>query len=604
MKRVFFLFSIFLVLQQAMQSQTQAELIKKVETSLIPAVYFEGEPKWTIEERMKHYGVPGVSIAVINNYKIAWLKTYGVMDKTTLQPVTPQTLFQAASISKPVSAYGTLKLVEQNKISLDENVNTYLKSWKLPENEFTATKKVTIRGLVTHTAGITIHGFAGYSPDLPVPTLLQVLDGTPPSNSIPIRVDKTPGESFRYSGGGYCILQQVLIDQKGKPFPQLMQELIFQPLEMNHSTFEQPLPPDQLKMAATGYLPNGSMTKGKRHTYPEMAAAGLWTTAEDLAKFAINIQQTLKGESTVVLSKNITEQFLTPGMESMGLGIYLRQNGKEIYFGHSGWDEGFSSNFIAHKDKGYGVVILTNSNHPDFIDELRRSVALAYKWENFVPVYTKIPLKEEDLIPICGRYKEHADGLMKISHEGNKLFKSYLGGKPIELFKISENRYVSLDDNGPLEFKRNANGQYDLILTSNNGFSTGKTCSFMKENEKLPYEQIEAGNYDQALKAYQKIQIANPKDPLVAEDRLNRIGYLLLNDGEISHARDLFKVNTVLYSKSSNAYDSYAEACMKNGEIDLAILNYKKSLELNPENKNAAKMLEELKIKKEDKKHE
>lgn len=589
---------LFLFLQLQVRSQSQAELIKKVETSLVPPAYFEGDKKWTIEERMVHYGVPGVSIAVINNSTIEWVKAYGIVDKETREPVTPQTLFQAASISKPVSAYAALKLVEQQKLDLNENVNAYLKSWKLPENEFTASQKVTIKGLVSHSAGVTVHGFLGYSPGLPVPSLLEVLDGKSPANSAPIRIDKTPGESFRYSGGGYCILQQLLIDQENKPFPQIMQGLVFQPLGMSHSTFEQPLSPEKLKLAATGYLPDGSMTKGKRHTYPEMAAAGLWTTAEDLATFAVNIQKTIKGESSKVVSKSMTEQMLTPVLGRIGLGIFIRNSENDIYFAHGGWDEGFSSHLIAHKDKGYGVVVLTNSNHPDFINELMRAVALTYNWDHFTPVYKKIPAQEKELVSVCGRYREHGDGLINISYKDNKLFKNYLGADPVELFKVAENTYVALDNNGPLEFKKTGEGQYDLLIRSDGPFSKVKTCSYMKENEHLPYEYIESGNYDQALKAYSEIKHLNPKDPLVSENRLNDIGYLLLNSGKVKPAKDLFKINTVLYPQSANAYDSYAEACMKNGEDDLAISNYEQSLILNPENKEAVKKINEIKSKK------
>jgi CubicO group peptidase (beta-lactamase class C family) len=201
--------------------------------------------------------------------------------------------------------------VEEGKISLDSNVNNYLKSWKLPDNEFTKNKKVALKHLLSHTGGLTVHGFLGYSPDLPVPSLLQVLDGEQPANSPAIRVDKVPDESFRYSGGGYTIMQQMLIDIEGKDFPSITKEKVLQPLGMIHSTYQQPLPPDLLKLAATGYLPDGSMTKGKRHTYPEMAAAGLWTTAEDLALFAIDIQKSLKGEGGV-LSKTMVEKMLTP----------------------------------------------------------------------------------------------------------------------------------------------------------------------------------------------------------------------------------------------------------------------------------------------------
>ncbi|WP_273567388.1 serine hydrolase domain-containing protein [Maribacter halichondriae] len=183
--KVFIILAILFLQSCGKEPKTNPALdnIKKVETGLTTPIYIVGDSTWTIEERMEHYGVPGVSIAVIHNGEIEWKKTYGFVDKERTAPITENTLFQAASISKPVTAYGALTLAEQEKVALEEDINTYLKSWKLPDNEFTKDKKVTIKNLLNHSAGITVHGFLGYSTDLPVPTLVEVLNGTPPANS-------------------------------------------------------------------------------------------------------------------------------------------------------------------------------------------------------------------------------------------------------------------------------------------------------------------------------------------------------------------------------------------------------------------------------------
>lgn len=604
MKKYFLYFTLLAVFQSCSNSTTQKnpsadDNINKVEKTLHQKVFFEGDSLWNIQERMKHYGVPGVSIAVIKDNKIEWLKSYGIMDKETNLPVNAHTLFQAASISKPVSAYAALKLVEEKKFDLNENVNTYLKSWKLPDNEFTEGKKVTLKGLLSHTAGVTVHGFLGYSPGLPVPTLLQVLDGVKPANSDPIRVDKIPGESFRYSGGGYCIMQQMMIDEEGKTFPQIMHDLVLHPLGMNNSTFDQPLKAEQLKMAATGYLPDGTVTKGKRHTYPEMAPAGLWTTAEDLAKFAIDIQKTYKGESKVVLSKEMITTMLTPVIKNyMGLGIAVMPKKEDVYFGHDGWNEGFLSKMIAHRDKGYGVVILINANQPDFIDEVLRSVATVYEWDNFVPIYKKMSLDPKEITLISGRYKQHSDGLIKIYESKGHLYKQYLGADADEIFKVTDSTYIGAD-NHPVQFKKNIKtGIMELYAINASRGEVEFTCVRMNENEKLPFELLEENKFDAALKLYQRLKKQNPNDKIIQEDNLNQVGYNLLSSGKIKLARDLFKINTILYPFSSNAYDSYAEACMKNNEYELATENYKLSLKLNPGNKNAEKMIEEIKKKK------
>ena len=188
-------------------TSTVDEQIRSVETHLMPAVVLKGfpVPQYTIEERMSALHVDGVSIVVIRNYEIDWAKGYGFADIESKRKVTVDTLFQAASISKPVAAVGAMILVQQDKLTLDDDVNSYLKDWKVPENELTMQQKVTLRRLLSHTAGLTVHGFPGYAVGAPVPTILEVLDGKKPANTAEIRVDILPGSQYRYSGGGYTV---------------------------------------------------------------------------------------------------------------------------------------------------------------------------------------------------------------------------------------------------------------------------------------------------------------------------------------------------------------------------------------------------------------
>jgi CubicO group peptidase (beta-lactamase class C family) len=573
-----------------------ADKIQKVETGLINPVYLEGDSTWTIGERMKRYHVPGVSIAVINDGKIEWEKSYGVMDEETKEPVTNETLFQAGSISKPVAAYGALKIVEEGKIDLNENVNTYLKTWHLPDNEFTKTKKVALKHLLSHTGGLTVHGFLGYSPDLPVPTLVQVLDGTPPANSPPIRVDKVPEESFRYSGGGYTVMQQMLIDTEGKPFPEILKTKVLSPLGMTHSTYEQPLPPEELKKAATGYLPNGAMTKGKRHTYPEMAAAGLWTTAGDLARFAVNLQHTLQNNNGDVLSKAMTEKMVTPFVsEGNGLGLFIDKRKDDTYVGHGGWDEGFSSQMTVHRDKGYGVVVLTNSNHPEFIDELIRAVARAYDWSNYVPVYKTQPLNEATMDKVIGRYQNGPDDVLIIYKEGNRLLYKDLFIQPMELFAISDSTFIRRERTARIGIKTNpADGKEYLVFIRSDRDPLKFENLRLASDVRVPYEWLLEGKYERALTEYRKLKKSNPGDRAIAEETINSNGYELLNAGKVLQAKELFRINVELYPASANVYDSYAEACAKSGDKGLAITNYRKALALDPKNKQTEKKLADL----------
>ncbi|MEY8759013.1 serine hydrolase domain-containing protein [Chryseobacterium tongliaoense] len=422
----FYIALLFGIISNPLSAQTDTQLkneISKVESGLLPPVRFVGGPSWNIESRMKYYNVPGVSIAVIKDSKVIWSKTYGLADVESKTPVTAKTLFQVASMSKPVSAYAALKEVELGKINPDADVNTYLTSWKVPENEWTKEKKVTLKNIVSHTAGFTVSGFPGYENGKPVPTAVQVLNGQSPANTTAVFVDKLPGTPFRYSGGGYTVMQQMLMDIEGKDFTTIMSEKVLQPLNMKNSTFAQPLPDALAQLAATAYAESGARVQGKYHNYPEQAAAGLWTTAEDYAKFVIDIQNTISGKSSIIISQKTADEFTTPFIDPFeGLGVFLEKVNGQVYFSHGGWNEGFTSNFTANKTSGDGVVILTNTNKPMFVNELIRSVAIVYQWPDFMaPINTILPLNQKDLNDNLGRYKSDKYGFFRVYKEKGKL---------------------------------------------------------------------------------------------------------------------------------------------------------------------------------------
>ncbi len=216
-----------------------AQRIQRFENGLLLPNVIKGQPpaKMKLADRMKAHKTPGASIAVINNYKIEWARGYGIRDTESNEAVIPDTLFQAASISKPVTATAVLRLVQQGKLNLDEDVNKKLVSWKVPENEFTRDKKVTIRGILTHTAGFDVFFYDGTPVGELAPTALQLLKGEKPATTPPLQVVYTPGSKYIYTGGGFLVLMQLLVDVTGKPFPQLMEELVFRPLGMKNSTF-------------------------------------------------------------------------------------------------------------------------------------------------------------------------------------------------------------------------------------------------------------------------------------------------------------------------------------------------------------------------------
>ncbi len=344
MKRLLLALLIIPALVHAAPKPTTAQHIQRIEHGFAPIPMGKGEEPRQLDltGMMKLFHVPGLSVAVFDQGKILWARGYGVTEAGSNHPVTTHTLFQAGSISKPVTAAATLALVEQGKLALDEDVNLKLRTWKLPENEFTRDQKVTLRRILSHTAGLTVHGFPGYaSADAathttaePIPTVVQVLDGAKPANTKPVRVEMVPGTKFQYSGGGVTVEQLLVTEAEGKLFPQIMRERVLDKIGMADSTFEQPLPPARMAMAASGTQSDGSVLPGKRHIYPEMAAAGLWTTASDLAKFAIETANSANGKSNRILSQKMTQEMLksqTNDPESpVGLGFFTSKKSSAV----------------------------------------------------------------------------------------------------------------------------------------------------------------------------------------------------------------------------------------------------------------------------------
>lgn len=360
--------------------------IKHITNNLRPTTGLEGKfnPPQTLSDRMAYYHTPGVSIAVINDFEIEWAQGFGLRDKRSTSKVTTETLFQAGSISKPIFALGVMRLAQDGQLNLDDDIHDYLSSWHVPANEGWQ-PKITWRQLLSHTAGLTVHGFPGYQASERLPTVMQILNGKAPANTAKVEVNILPGTQFRYSGGGITVAQQALVDLLKKPFPQIMRELVLDPLGLTNSTYEQPLPKYWNKRASTAHPWKGIPLKGKFHIYPEMAAAGLWTTATDLAKVGIELLQVLHARKAhTLLTPEAIETMLHPQLdyqkvgegEFVGLGFF--GNGKEegFYFGHGGWDEGFVALMRFYKDLGKGAVVMINSNEGfPLLDELMRALA-------------------------------------------------------------------------------------------------------------------------------------------------------------------------------------------------------------------------------------
>ncbi len=401
--------------------------VARVTAGLRPSFVVQGRPRVTypLAERMAHYHVPGVSIAVVDSGRLVWARGFGVKEVGTADSVTAATLFQAASISKPVAATAMLRLVEEGKLDLDTPVNKYLKSWKVPDNRFTAKEPVTLRRIVSHNAGFTVHGFPGYEEGAAIPTVPQILDGAKPANTPAVRVDTFPGANWRYSGGGVTVEQLVLTDVTGEAFPELMKRLVLDPVGMTSSTYEQPLPESRRGEAAAAYRTNGTMIPGRWHTYPEMAAAGLWTTPTDLLKWAQAITAARNGTATGLLSQAMATQMLTVQKEPSGLGPMLGGTGRGFRFGHTGGNEGFRCEVIYFPETGQGAAVMTNSDGGASLDtEILLAIGAEYGWADYRSREIQaLPLDSAALAPFVGEYvSTQPDVTLTVTREGDRLY--------------------------------------------------------------------------------------------------------------------------------------------------------------------------------------
>lgn len=377
------------------QTPAGASTTSTVDKLLRPALRIAGQPDtaFNLLDRMRYWHVPGVSIAIVEDFKIVYARGFGVTQFGGSTLVDTTTLFQAGSISKPVFATGALRLVEQRKLALDEDVNVRLKSWRMPDSRHTAREKVTLQRLLTHSAGLTVWGFPGYDADSALPTVPQVLDGARPANTSAVRNDTIPGARWLYSGGGFTIAQLLASDVAGEPFPALMRRLVLLPSGMTRSTYENPLPLARHREAASGHERIDTPVHGRFHTYPEMAAAGLWTTAPELARWALELTRAYNGESNAVLSQTMARQMISRQVQVgaqygggyYGLGVAVDGEDDSISFSHNGRDEGFVAMARMWPKLGRGYFVLTNGVNNQLLVEIRRAFGEAYGLSDMPP---------------------------------------------------------------------------------------------------------------------------------------------------------------------------------------------------------------------------
>ena len=487
LRAVSFLALLVLALPAALsaQSRTAADYMAAVEGAQ-RSVGPDSLGGLTLTELMERFNVPGVSVAVISDFEVHWAKGYGTADVESGAPVDTETMFQAASISKPVAAMAVLRAVQDGLFTLDDDINDILTSWELDGGEFTRDRPVTPRGLTSHTSGLGDgFGFPGYDPSDPLPTIVQIFEGQEPSNVRALFMERPPMTLMEYSGGGVTLMQQALADARGRPFEAIMQDEVLGPIGMTRSSFQQPISPEHDRNAARAHSGEGTSKGAKWHVYPEMAAAGLWTTPTDLARFALEVQRSAIGESNRVLSRTTVQEMLSPvGVGNFAVGFSVSRIGQGWYFSHGGSNWGFRATLLAHKVKGYGLAIMTNADQGGAVmAEISRRIQMAYEWDSFAdpaprgyrpPVErTEIDVAEALLATYVGTYEASPEITLIVTLEDGRMFLEWVGEGKAQLFAEAEDKFFLKIVELQVTFTTDASGEVTgLILHQEDGDQT------------------------------------------------------------------------------------------------------------------------------------
>ena len=430
---------------------------ERVERGLLPLVSVTGIPDsaFTIAERMAFYRVPGTSIVVIDQGRIAWSYSYGVREAGRSEPVTRETLFQAGSISKSVAALTALRLVDRGRLALDDDVNRTLRAWKVPDDSMTHGRPVTLRRLLSHSAGFNVPSFRGYETGAGLPSVREILTGTAPANTPAARVEVPPGTEWRYSGAGTEVVRQLIEDATGRDYAAVAGEEVLGPAGMCRTTFSQR--PDTLGRSPASGHSAGVVVQGRFRLHPELAAAGMWSTAEDLAHLALALGASIRREPAGLLPQPLMREAVRPQMDRWGLGFALGPaGGDSATFGHDGSTAGFAARLLMFTDGRRGLVVMTNGESEAFIDEIQRSVAATYGWPvRPRPVRTVVSVRPEQLEPLTGRYRiVFGDRTIDVTFNSTGGRLAFVGpsGRPAPLFAESPTRYFSRESGTTFSF--------------------------------------------------------------------------------------------------------------------------------------------------------
>ena len=432
--------------------------------------------RFSLSERMAYYLVPGVSIAVVDEGGLVWAQAFGVRKAGTDEPLTPETMMQAASVSKVVAALGAMRLVQDGTLSLDDDVNQSLKSWKVPSSPLAHEERVTLRRILSHTSGVGVHGFDGYARGSAMPSIRDILDGRSPATNEPVRIERTPGSTFGYSGGGYAILQQLIEDRLGESEAAYLDRVVLEPLGMSRSVFEVPLSPDRLAGAAWAHDGMGQPIEGQFHEYPTTGASGLWTTPSDLARLIIEVQNVMAGAPGKIVSNEAMSQMLTVVSPPLGLGFWLEGEGSARRFSHDGAGDGNLSRICAYVEGGKGYAVMLNGrSSPELLFEIERGIATAFGWpDRFQVAVDEVQLSEDQLARVVGEYRLPVNPPASLHLEADggrvRMWASDFGDKSkVGLIATSESTFVSRESTVTIMMKLSGAGPAQAMVIHNEG---------------------------------------------------------------------------------------------------------------------------------------
>lgn len=447
--------------------------IKAVENGLLKAVVFEGEnpERMKLAERMSYYNVPGVSIAVIDNYRIEWAKGYGQAGANIAEEVTPGTIFQAAELSQAITAAGVLTLLNQNGLDLDTPVNEHLRTWNLPDNSLTREKKISVSHILSHCSGIISLRYEGFDNLADMPALDQILKGEK-SDYPPVYVDSLPEQEPKYSEAGYAVLEKLVEDLSGQTFTEFMARTILQPLQMDASSFERPLSPILYSLAATGYTREGSPVEGKGNYYPVAAARGLWASPSDLAQFSIDLMRAALGQSPTVMSPALAREMLSIRCGIWGFGLCIGDRGDDLHFYLKGRNNEFSCFLVAYPVRGQGAVIMTNSDNGEYlIDEICRALSDAYQWPHYIPEIKKYFRLDPSIYQLYeGTYEVTPEYRLMVSYEDYYLLIQPTGQIATKFFVENTTTFFSTDPYIQIRFVRDNEGNVTGLVLRQGDF--------------------------------------------------------------------------------------------------------------------------------------